>query len=154
MRKAAGAIGLLMIVAVSGCSSDAPSVPPPSPPVITVPTTVPSSVESGLQGATELICRHVDDVIETLEDLEAGELSAEASTRLAEVAADLQEDAAALRASGQQDIATIAQTMALTLAGLQTVITQNPELNEQVQAAISQISQTLEGQPRDLCTGS
>lgn len=148
---------LLAVGACGGSSDDANPRTDGSAAPSALPS-LPSELPSGLpdlDAATAEFCVHLDDLTGLLEDLQSSssDLVEEASGRLSDLSADLQADATQLRNSNQEELANLAQLAALAIGGVQSILQQNPEISDDVRAAIGQVDAAIDAIPEDLCAG-
>ncbi len=148
---------LLAVGACGGSSDDANSADDAGGTPSALPT-LPSGLPSGLpdlDAAAAEFCVHLDDLTGLLDDLQSSSsnLVGDAAGRLSDLSSDLQADATQLRNSNQEELANLAQVAALAIGGVQSILQQNPDISDDVRAAIGQVDAAIDAIPQDLCAG-
>lgn len=148
----------LLAVGACGGSSDGTNPTDDAGATASAPPTLPSGLPSDLpdlDAATAQFCVHLDDLTGLLDGLQSSSsnLVEDATGRLADLSSDLQADATQLRNSNQEELANLAQIAALAIGGVQSILQQNPEISDDVRAAIGQVDAAIDAIPEDLCAG-
>ncbi len=160
MKRYLGLVIAACLLAVGACGGESKDVNPSEDAGATATAlpSMPSELPSGLpdlDAATAEFCVHLDDLTALLEDLQSSssDLVEEATGRLTDLSSELQADATQLRGSNQEELANLAQIAALAIGGVQSILQQNPEISDDVRAAIGQVDAAIDAIPEDLCAG-